>query len=118
MGFDPIQYKTTTRDQWETAAEAWHRWGPTLEDWLGPATELMLDAAGVRNGSRVLDIAAGAGGQTIAAARRAGQDGSVVATDISPTILTYAAKLAADAGLTNVETREVDGESPDAYPPG
>lgn len=35
MGFDPVQYKTTTRQQWEDAAEAWHRWGPTLEDWLG-----------------------------------------------------------------------------------
>ena len=115
MGFDPIQYKTTTRDQWETAAEAWHRWGPTLEDWLGTATESMLDAAGVTDGSRVLDVAAGAGGQTIAAARRTG-DGTVVATDISPTILTYAAKFAADAGLSNVETREADGESLDAFP--
>lgn len=116
MGFDPIQYKTTTREQWETAAEAWHRWGPTLEDWLGDATERMLDAAGVTAGTRVLDIAAGAGGQTIAAARRAGDDGAVVATDISPTILTYAAKLAADAGLANVETREADGESLDSFP--
>ncbi|MDQ1711947.1 MAG: hypothetical protein QOE45_1397 [Frankiaceae bacterium] len=118
MGFDPIQYKTTTREQWETAAEAWDRWGPTLEDWLGDATERMLDAAGVTEGSRVLDVAAGAGGQTIAAARRAGQDGGVVATDISPTILTFAAKLAADAGLANVETREADGESLDAFAPG
>src|ERR687885_174116 len=25
--FDPITYKETTRQQWETAAEAWHRWG-------------------------------------------------------------------------------------------
>ena len=37
MAFDPDQYKTTTRQQWEDAAEAWHRWGPTLEDWLDPA---------------------------------------------------------------------------------
>ena len=44
--FDPQQYKTTTRAQWEDAAEAWHRWGPTIEDWLGAATERMLDAAG------------------------------------------------------------------------
>jgi SAM-dependent methyltransferase len=34
----------------------------------------------------------------------------VLATDISPTILTYAAKSAVDAGLTNVETLAVDGE--------
>ena len=72
--FDPQQYKTTTRAQWEDAAEAWHRWGPTIEDWLGAATERMLDAAGVTAGSRVLDVAAGAGGQSLAAARRVGPD--------------------------------------------
>jgi SAM-dependent methyltransferase len=110
MSFDPLQYKTTTRQQWEDAAEAWHRWGPTVESWLAGATDRMLDGAGVAPGASVLDIAAGSGGQTLAAARRAGRQGRVVATDISPTILTYAAKEAAEAGLVNVETVEADGE--------
>lgn len=118
MGFDPVQYKTTTRRQWEDASEAWHRWGPTLEAWLGDATTAMLDAAHVTSGSRVLDVAAGAGGQSLAAARRTGPSGSVVATDISPTILTYAAKSAAEAGLTNIETVEADGEALDSLPAG
>jgi SAM-dependent methyltransferase len=118
MAFDPVQYKTTTRQQWEDAADAWHGWGPQLEGWLGQATEHMLDAAGVVPGARVLDVAAGAGGQTLAAARRVGPTGSVVATDISPTILTYAAKVAAEAGLTNIETVEADGEALDSLPPG
>lgn len=48
---------------------------------------------------------------TLAAARRVGDAGRVVATDISPTILTYASRAAAEAGWTNVETVEVDGES-------
>ncbi|HEV2809720.1 MAG TPA: methyltransferase domain-containing protein [Acidimicrobiales bacterium] len=116
MTFDPVHYKTTTRQQWEDAAEAWHRWGPTLEEWLGEATERMLDAGAVVNGSRVLDVAAGAGGQTLAAARRVGPTGHVVATDISPSILTYAAKAAAEGGLTNVETVEADGERLDEFP--
>ena len=110
MGFDPQQYKTTTRQQWEDAAEAWYRWGPTCETWLGTATERMLDRAGVLPGAAVLDVAAGSGGQTLAAARRTGRSGRVVATDISPTILTYAAKQAAEEGLTQVETLEADGE--------
>ena len=113
MGFDPIQYKTTTRQQWEDAAEAWARWGPTLEQWLGQATDRMLDAAGTGPGGHVLDVAAGAGGQTLAAARRVGPEGGVLATDVSPTILSYAAKAAAEAGVTNVETREADGEALD-----
>jgi ubiquinone/menaquinone biosynthesis C-methylase UbiE len=109
--FDPDKFKATTREQWQDAAAAWDRWGQTLEDWLGPATEAMLDAAGVREGARVLDVAAGAGGQTLAAARRVGPGGEVLATDISPAILEYAATAARDAGLANVQTRELDGES-------
>jgi len=118
MSFDPIQYKSTTRQQWEEAAEAWHRWGPALEEWLGEATDRMLEAAGVRAGGQVLDVAAGAGGQALAAARRVGPAGRVVATDISPTILTFAAKAAAQAGLTNVETLEADGEALDSLAVG
>ena len=114
--FDPVRYKDTTRAQWEDAAGAWHAWGPTLEEWLGEATELMLDTAGVTTGSRVLDVAAGAGGQSLAAARRVGPSGEVLATDISPAILKHAAAAASDAGLTNVRTRELDGERLDVEP--
>src|SRR5205823_13488946 len=71
----------------------------------------MLGDAGVGPGARVLDVAPGAGGQTLAAARRVGPDGQVLATDISPAILEYAAAAAREAGLANVETRELDGES-------
>jgi SAM-dependent methyltransferase len=111
--FDAAAYKETTRRQWEEAAAAWHRWGPTLEQWLGEATELMLDLAGVRDGSQVLDVAAGAGGQTLAAARRVGAGGRVLATDISSNILEYAAAQAREAGLANVHTHVVDAEELD-----
>jgi SAM-dependent methyltransferase len=57
------------------------------EAWLGEATGLMLDQAGVGPGSRVLDVAAGAGGQTLTAARRTGPDGIVLATDISESLV-------------------------------
>jgi SAM-dependent methyltransferase len=108
--FDPDAYKATTRQQWEDAAEAWHRWGPTLEEWLGEATEAMLDAAGVDEGSRVLDVAGGAGGQAMAAARRTGARGSVTVTDVSPSILSYAQRAADENGLHHLTTCEVDGE--------
>jgi SAM-dependent methyltransferase len=109
--FDPVAYKETTRQQWQEAAAAWHRWGPTLEDWLGEATELMLDLARIGQGSRVLDVAAGAGGQTLAAARRVGPSGAVLATDISSNILEFAAREARAAGFGNVATRVMDGEN-------
>ena len=41
--FDPIKYKETTTEQWQTAAEPWYRWGPTVEDWLGQPVLRHLD---------------------------------------------------------------------------
>jgi ubiquinone/menaquinone biosynthesis C-methylase UbiE len=114
--FDAAAYKRGTREQWQNAAAAWHRWGPQLESWLGPATEVMLDLAHVGTGSHVLDVAAGAGGQTLAAARRAGPNGAVLATDIAPDILEYAAGEARREGLKNVATREMDGEHLEVQP--
>ncbi|RNF33918.1 class I SAM-dependent methyltransferase [Paracoccus methylarcula] len=108
--FDPIAFKQTTRRQWDEAAEAWNRWAPLLDRWLGPSTELMLDRMGLAQGSRVLDIAAGAGGQTLNAARRVGPSGHVLATDLSPGILQHAKANADLAGLGNVETLVLDGE--------
>lgn len=118
VAFDPDKFRATTRTQWENAAEAWDRWSPLLNRWLGAATQAMLDAARIGPGSRVLDIAAGAGDQTLAAARRAGPAGYVLATDISPAILRYAKAAAQKEGLSNVETRELDGERHDVLPAG
>ncbi len=108
--FDPVTYKETTRAQWQDAAGAWRRYDPVFDRWLGEATEAMLDLAHIGPGSRVLDIAAGSGGQTVVAARRVGPGGAVLATDISSNILDEAEAAARAAGLANVATRVMDGE--------
>ena len=116
MAFDAATYKATTRQQWQDAAEAWNAWGGFLAAWLGPATEAMLDMAGVGPGSVVLDVAAGAGQQSLIAARRVGSSGRVLATDISPDILDYASENARIEGLDNLETLEADSEDLDLMP--
>ncbi len=102
--FDPVAFKETTRNLWDCAVVSWNRWAAFLSRWLGPATELMLDMANVQKSRRVLDAAAGAGDHTLAAARRTGPSGFVLATDLSPAILEYAAIKAKLAGY-----QEVDG---------
>jgi SAM-dependent methyltransferase len=111
--FDPAAYKRTTRDQWQSAAPAWHDWGAVIDAWLGEATELMLELTQVGAGSRVLDVAAGAGGQTLTASRRVGPTGHVLATDIAENLLTYLQHDADIAGMRNVATRVMDGEQLD-----
>jgi len=108
--FDPVGYKRSTRDQWQAAAPAWRQWAPVIDSWLREGTELMLDLAQVHAGARVLDVAAGAGGQTFAAARRAGPQGEVLATDISENLVRYLELDAAAAGLTQVRAAVMDGE--------
>jgi SAM-dependent methyltransferase len=109
--FDPVKYKNTTRDQWQETADAWFRWSDVLSRWLGNATEKMLDMAGITAGYRVLDIAAGAGEQSITTAKRVGDSGEVLATDISSNILEYAGKMAEQKGLSNIRTKVMDGEN-------
>lgn len=110
--FDAVRYKETTREQWQTAADAWSDYGLFLRRWLGPSTELLLDMTHVRNGSRVLDVAAGAGDQSLQAAERVGGTGRVLATDIAPRILERARHNARMAAL-RLETRTMDGEALD-----
>jgi SAM-dependent methyltransferase len=115
--FDAAKYKQTTFEQWQSAAEAWYRWSPAIQRWLGRATDEMLNLAGVSPGQRILDIAAGAGEQTISAARKVGTLGYVLATDLSPNILKFAKEMARRESLHNIETQIMDGENltlPDA----
>jgi ubiquinone/menaquinone biosynthesis C-methylase UbiE len=100
----------------EAAAEGWRRGAAARAQALGPLTELMLDLAGVGPGSRVLDVAAGTGEQTLLAARRAGPTGFVLATDIAASMLAAAAESAREAGLAHVETRVLDARGLDLEP--
>jgi len=98
------------------AAAGWQRSGVARAQFLAPLTERMLDLAGVGIGYRVLDVAAGTGEQTLAAARRVGPTGAVLATDIATAMLELAAEAAARAGFRNVETRVMDARDLDLEP--
>jgi ubiquinone/menaquinone biosynthesis C-methylase UbiE len=73
----------------------------------------MLDLANIRVGDKVIDIGAGAGDQAIAAARRVGPTGTVLATDISAGMLETASEAARREGLSNFETRVMDAQALD-----
>lgn len=108
---DAEAFKSAARHQWDQAAPGWNAHTARIRDWLRPATEAMLEMAGVRRGARVLDVAAGAGDQTLDIAQRVGPEGYVLATDLSASILEFAKVNAQRAGYANVGTRVADGES-------
>ena len=92
------------------AASAWQRGAAARGRALDPMTELMLDLAGVTVGSRVLDLGAGTGDQTLLAARRIGAGGTVLATDISASMLALTQEAARAADLPNVQARVMDAQ--------
>lgn len=110
-GPSPEQMKAATRESWNKAAQGWNEQTPKIHGWLVEATETMLDLANAETGAHVLDVAAGAGDQTIDIANRVGPSGYVLATDISPDILRFASENARRAGLTQIETRVADAEN-------
>ena len=113
---DPEGFKAATRAQWDRCAAGWDAHGPEIRLWLREATDRMLDEAGVAPGAAVLDVAAGAGDQTLDAAARVGPTGRVLATDLSPALVELAAAAARRAGHANVSARVSDAESLDLEP--
>ena len=104
---------TLTREQWERkeTADWWSAAQARRRQIYGAATEMMLEVAAIQPSSRVLDVAAGTGEQTLMAARRVGPTGYVLATDHSSSMLNVAAEAARKEGLKNVETRVMNAEN-------
>ena len=97
-----------TRNPWDDAACGWDRHSSVIRTWLAAATVALLDGARIGAGQRVLDLAAGAGDQTLDIAHRVGRGGSVLATDLSARIIEQAARRLKAAGMDNVRTRCAD----------
>jgi arsenite methyltransferase len=65
----------------------------------------------VRNGETVLDIGCGCGLDSFLAALQAGPEGHVVGVDLTPEMLEWASKAAAQSSLTNLDFREGSAEA-------
>jgi SAM-dependent methyltransferase len=117
MGIDPADFRAAQKSTWGAAAAGWKEWSEFNDRAAGHISERLVELAGVRPGSRVLDVAAGNGEPALTAARAVGPEGSVVATDISAEMLGFGRERAAEAGLGNVEFVQSDAAGLD-FPPG
>ncbi len=110
---DPGDFREVQHKNWDSAAVGWMEWSEFNDRADRHISERLVGLAGVEPGSRVLDVAAGYGEPALTAARRAGPEGRVVATDISAEMLAFARERAAAARLGNLEFMESDASSLD-----
>jgi SAM-dependent methyltransferase len=110
---DSVEFREAQHKHWDSAAVGWNEWREFNDDADRHISERLVELADVQVGSRVLDIAAGYGEPALTAARKAGPEGRVVATDISAEMLAFGRERAAAADLDNVEFMESDASSLD-----
>jgi SAM-dependent methyltransferase len=103
---------------WATSegAAAWQRQAEARNRWAGPATEAMLEMAGVQPGARVLDLGTGTGDTALLASARVGENGRVLATDFSAAMIEEVQNGARRAGAANVTARVMSADNVDVEP--
>jgi len=105
-----VEAKQSQHKSWTMVAPGWGKYDPLMRTWAAPVTERMIALAAIREGSRVLDIACGAGEPALTIAERVGPGGAVLATDFVEEMIGYARSKAQARSLSNIEFRCVDGE--------
>jgi SAM-dependent methyltransferase len=110
---DFAEFRDGQQQQWNRAATGWRRWSELIDGAASGISERLVELAGVEPGSRVLDVAAGYGEPSLTAARVAGPEGAVLATDISAEMIAFGRERAVATELENIEFVQSDAASLD-----
>ncbi len=113
---DPAKIQKFREDlhlEWTGAktVAAWRKWHAHIAAFSRGATEAILEAAQLRPGLRVLDLASGVGDPALSIAAEVAPAGRVTATDLGPGMMSLAEELARKKGITNIEFREANAAS-------
>jgi ubiquinone/menaquinone biosynthesis C-methylase UbiE len=102
--------KQESYETWNGLASGWERQQELINEGARHITEWVVDRLGDIEGKTVLDVAAGPGALSAAAATRVGPTGSVLCTDFAPAMVEVARRA---VSAPNVEHRVLDAESMD-----
>lgn len=109
-----MQENQTKTQQMDQSRNAWDAIASGYDEFVTPShvrlANQALDQLDLRPGKRFLDVAAGSGALSLAAAKR-GAD--VLGTDISPGMIEHLRNRARQQGLANLEGRVMDGHDLD-----
>jgi SAM-dependent methyltransferase len=108
--FDPETYRADSREGWDRAAKGWSERRAAMQRDAEPVSRWLVDAAELKPGGVVLEVAAGLGDTGLLAAARVAPGGKVVITDGSEEMVAAARDHAGAAGADNVEVRQMEAE--------
>lgn len=99
-----------TSTDWSDHArvQATQRWERPSAEMGKHVTSALVDYAAPQPGERVLDVACGSGAPSLQVARRVGNEGFVVATDLNGEPLKIAEQRARERGITNIRFEQAD----------
>jgi len=98
---------------WEAVAPAWERHRRRLFEQVRPVSEWLVAQVEPEPGHTILELGCGPGETGFLAAERLGNDGKLISTDVSPSMVDVARRGSAERALTNVEHRVVDAQQMD-----
>lgn len=106
------RFAQAIRDEWTDPAlvEAYRKYAQEEATWGERLTPILLDAAALKPGMNVLDLASGHGEPALDIARLVAPGGHVTATDQGP-LLEIARQRAAAAGIDNITFRLADAHA-------
>jgi SAM-dependent methyltransferase len=101
------------RQEWtgDQTVAAWQKWHAQIAAFTRGATKTILEAAQLRAGMGVLDLASGVGDPALSLAEAVAPSGRVTATDLGLGMLSLAEELARKKNISNMEFREASAES-------
>jgi SAM-dependent methyltransferase len=107
------KFRDHLHQEWtgDKTVAAWRKWHVQIAVFTRGATEAILEAAHLRPGMRVLDLACGVGDPALSIAGEVAPSGRVTATDLGPGMMSLAEELARKKSITNIEFREANAES-------
>jgi len=97
--------------EWSGSAPYWEKHASTIRRMFAPITQAMIEAAAIRNGQKVLDVAGGMGEPSLTIAKAVGKRGRVVCTDAVAEMVQAAERRAGRSGLGNIEFRQCLADS-------
>ena len=104
---EPALQRRVQRYGWDKASGYYESY---WQKQLYPAQQKLLELASIKKGDRIIDIACGTGLVSFPAAELAGEEGSVMANDISDKMVAIGNDIAKERNITNISFQRMDAE--------